>query len=329
MDIPKTLAGSPCKLCTAKGSHCHLHGGTPRKDSKKWKLRYEKEEKEYVENWRQQQEERGRWYTPLRKDIPFIPYEEWLEQHKDSPSPKKSPLKSPDVKGYKDWTEMFGEFKTFDPMSTQESLPMELHKFENLPQPAMMKILLDLPIYQLKYLCNRSRQASKICKEPRFKKKYDKLHSLLGGKLRKTDDRGRLVRLEDNKGVLVLMYNADNNVISALYFPHDQTSFILEDQFSPELAKLVRDEPIGLHVTKDGIVLLGWVTDDEVDLEELGLNENEYVWGFLNSIGKPEWYTRDGGVWYLSDQMKNEFVNIVEKATKKVLPHLKFEILKL
>jgi len=35
METPKTLSGSPCKLCKAKGSPCHLHGGSPRKESKK------------------------------------------------------------------------------------------------------------------------------------------------------------------------------------------------------------------------------------------------------------------------------------------------------
>ena len=71
MDVPRTQSGLPCKLCKSKGSPCHLHGGTPRKESKKWRQRYLKEEEEFTKNWRSQlsPNDKNRWYTPLKKDI--------------------------------------------------------------------------------------------------------------------------------------------------------------------------------------------------------------------------------------------------------------------
>ena len=133
MDVPRTQSGSPCKLCKTKGSVCHMHGGSPRKES------------------------------------------------------------------------MYS-------MSTQNFLPIDFENFERLPKPAMMNVMLQLSWSQLNYVCRISREANKICKEPRFVEEYKRTHhlNLLMGKLKDSgydimtffgfkDERGNTVMIETSQ----------------------------------------------------------------------------------------------------------------------------------
>lgn len=306
-----------------------MHGGTPRKESKKWRQRYLKEEGEFVEEWRTQLPtgEKGRWYTPLKKDIPFVSYEEWLEQHKDSPSPRKTPKLLKSVKGYKNWEAMFGEF--YDPMATTEFPPETLEMFENLPKPALFEVMLNLDRRQLQLLCISSRKANKICKERRFRTEYNKKHYILfSGKLRKIEETPNRMRLRDEKNnVLVLSFYA-NTVETIVYIPRDRTSYI--PKMSKELSKLVEDEQAGIIVNSKGeFDIVGWFVDYEnVDLNDFDLNENDIVWGFLKSIGREKWYEEENTFWFFSTKTAKEFVDIVENAVKEVSLNLSFENIK-
>jgi hypothetical protein len=332
MDIdqfPKTLSGSVCKLCKKKGGLCHLHGGTPRKDSKKWKQRYLNEEKEYVETWRNQQEERNRWYTPLRKDIPFISHEEWLEQHKNSPSPKKSksPKSPKSYTSYKNWDTMLGEF--IDPMATQDFPPNVLESFEMLPKPALFEIMLKLNAKQLKILCSISAKANRICKEARFRKEYNKKHYILFyGDLRQVEHIGKSMRFKDEKdNLLVIIYT--DKVEGIRYVPRDQFSYIPKQNLTNELVGIINDMRVGLFVDNGIFDIAGWIVEyDNVDLMDYELNENGMVLGFLKSIGAAKWYKEEDFYWFFTENAGNEFINIVENALKNSNFHLNFENIK-
>ena len=327
-----TLTGSPCKKCKKKGDLCHLHGGTPRKESKKWRAQYLKEEKEFIENWRRYQGN-DQWYTPLRKDIPFMSYEEWLEELKDFPSPKKSPKspkspespkkskKSPESKGIRDWSELLGSFFP-EPITA-------LDKFNELPKPVMMNIMLKLERNVLHLLCSESRKAKKICDEPRFKEEYNKIHYILfSGKLKLTEKRGKILRFADERdNILVITLDVEENIVfQILYIPRNQKLYIPKEYLDAELSKIVRDEPAGLILDEKGYFNIGgWITDEELDLD---VNLNDMAFYFLESIGAEDWYNEENNFWFLSTENANDFIDRVENATKRLMPELDYGDLK-
>lgn len=185
MQTPLTARGKPCKLCltTAKedgasGGLCHLHGGrrerdfkTPRSESKYWRDLYEKEKAAYIAEWRAGLKEKGRWHTPLAKDISYMSFREWLKEKEGVASPKKSSPKSPKRTPKQVTVESSFEdaFGTFSP----KQLPKKFQYFERLPLPAMQEVLLLLNRKELRFICNEYPQAAKVCSTKRFRELYD------------------------------------------------------------------------------------------------------------------------------------------------------------
>lgn len=174
---PLTAKGKECKLCKAQGGLCHLHSRvakTPRKDSKTWKKLYAKEKKRYVEGWREKHG--GQWWAPTQKDIPYLPFEEWLEGKKDVKTPEKK------TKAYSDVSDMLGTFtkRTSSPKrssSPKKELPVNFDKFKELPKPALQEVLLNIKSRkELTEICIFSEEARKICNLPLFRKEYDLRH---------------------------------------------------------------------------------------------------------------------------------------------------------
>ncbi len=165
--IPLTEAGSPCKKCKAKGSPCHLHGGTPRTESSKWKAIYEKEKKAYIESWRAEHASQyaGVWHTPMARDVTFPSFKAWLKAKEDEHSPRSA---SPRSKYRKSLSTRM--------KSTKTSPSAQFDYFDNLPLPALQEVLLDMEPDDLKKMCNMNQRAKQICTSAYFRQNYEERH---------------------------------------------------------------------------------------------------------------------------------------------------------
>jgi len=307
MEVAQTQKGSPCKLCRAKGELCHLHGGTPRKESKKWRSRYLQEEKDFQQKWR---ETYGgsygkQWYTPVTKEIPFMSYDEWLKQHENSPSPKKSPKRSPKTEKQQ-WDDMLGTFHSrISPGATQETLPEELHKFSELDKPVLYEVMLRMTREQIHYICSNVRKAHEICKSKLFREEYEKLNppvrKLFSGKLKKTSEDGLFLRFEDEQknSLSIARYNNIHSIDISYYSVRSVPEVVgvyinlqqFQGQFYMRLSKINK--------------MLDNIPDEEI-LKSLGLNwqnksAKERALEFLSIIDKAL-----GDAWSGINRIKNE-----------------------
>jgi len=74
-------------------------------------------------------------------------------------------------------------------------------QFENLALPALERILLNLDRSQLHATCISSRQASKVCREPRFQRLYNAKHpSLIVGNLHLNDKSSKILTIGKGSG---------------------------------------------------------------------------------------------------------------------------------
>jgi len=354
MDVsPRTKSGSPCKLCKAKKSACHLHGGTPRKDSKKWRKLYLKAEKEFQQEWRSQQPDKSQWYTPLTKDIPFMSFDEYLKQIETFPSPPKSP---PLTQGINNWDELLGTFH--DPMSTQLDLPTDFEDFKKLPKPALFKVMLNLHPQQLRILCSMSKKSNSICKEPRFRKHYIKKHSLISGKLEEISTEYietfhylpynfgyhglTVLGMKDEKGNRIFVwYDRNYNVTTITYIPREQYYFLDLSELDPKTLNLLSFDPyfISLDAYDIDNISFGFYRGQNAEsvirdtFESYIMDDDRYL--FLQSIGKLSWAIIDKSEWGVLDGTAItfradgviDFLNIIKNAVKKIEPKLSFEMM--
>jgi len=325
MNVPKTQSGRDCKLCLdkikrGKNEPCHLHGGPLRKHSQKWRDWYLKEEEKFQQNWRK--ENREQWYTSLQKEIPFTSYEEWLEQHKYSLSPK-SPHKKTEQE---QWDELHGTFdktpsKYISPGATEKFLPMELSKFASLPDPVMFEIMLKMTKYQLMAIVQYSKKAYKIYKGTKFQEEYKKRFDGFLGELKLTMQgkiglQEKYFWLKDLFDNTVYIRTDNNEVVEVQYQPN----IYQESQFSVYNTKDDYENYKIYVVYFGGKINIGMRTNRSKyrdDAPEAKIIKKLV----LKTIGKEHWIGKSQSV---SPLAAKEFVMEIANKVKNVLPEISF-----
>ncbi len=175
-----TSSGKICKLCKKKGDLCHLHGGTPRKESKHWKAEYEKEKKAFIDDYHKVYTSEV-WHTPISKNPHFPSFIEWLKGRENEPSPKKisskSQLAQSKAKSIQSKARATQKYRSTLKLQIPEpDSRVEVFEFmryiDTLPIPALKEVLLNLDKEQLAYVCYYNKRANKLCSQPYFRSSY-------------------------------------------------------------------------------------------------------------------------------------------------------------
>lgn len=222
------------------------------------------------------------------------------------------------------------------PTKKQKKRAVFADQFEHVPLPALQQILLNLDRKRLHEVCISSRQAAKVCKEPRFQQSYNARYpSLIVGNLRliKTAGNGRLFKAPN--GGLVAMNKAifrdeaDNTITIEKTESHlnNVSRYTLSfTTLNPDKESwLVLSLMYGDDMVLDFSVTVDAVMDDdtrEAYIKKAGASDWDeltlvMVRKFLERTGKIKWYTTLEGIYPKFKHIK-EFYSIFKTNIQKV-----------